>query len=106
MTEPLLSFNNVSKIFTTGRYRVHALDGISFSIGPGETVAVVAESGSGKTTLAKIVLGLETATSGDVSFCGRLLRSRRTLADRRRIQVVQQNPYLTLKPALSIAKTI
>ena len=106
MTESLLTFTNLSKIFTAGRFHVRALDNISFSILPGETVAIVGESGSGKTTLAKIVLGLEAATSGEVSFLGRRLETRRSLADRRRIQVVQQNPYLTLNPALSIAKTI
>ena len=73
---------------------------------PGETVALVGESGSGKTTLAKIVLGLETSTSGEVNFAGKRLGSQRSLADRRRIQMVQQNPYLTLNPALSIARTI
>ena len=106
MTEPLLSINNVSKIFSAGRYRIPALNEVSFSILPGETVAVVGESGSGKTTLAKIVLALETATSGEIIFRGKPLTTRRTLADRRHIQAVQQNPYLTLNPALSIAKTI
>ena len=106
MDEPLLNLLRVSKIFDSGQFRILALDDIVFAVPVRETVAIVGESGSGKTTLAKIVLGLEAATSGTVTFDGARLTAERSLNDRRRIQLVQQNPYLTLNPARSIGQTL
>jgi oligopeptide/dipeptide ABC transporter ATP-binding protein len=106
MNGPLLNLLRVSKTFDSGRFHVSALDDIVFAVPFSETVAIVGESGSGKTTLAKIILGLETATSGKVEFNGVPLTAERSLDDRRRIQLVQQNPYLTLNPARSIGQTL
>jgi oligopeptide transport system ATP-binding protein len=106
MDEPLLSLLRVSKIFDSGQFRISALDDILFAVPMRETVAIVGESGSGKTTLAKIILGLEAATSGIVKFDGVRLTAKRSLNDRRRIQLVQQNPYLTLNPARTVGQTL
>jgi oligopeptide/dipeptide ABC transporter ATP-binding protein len=106
MAVPLLNFMRVSKTFDNGRFRVNALDDVTFDVAAGETVALVGESGSGKTTLAKIILGLEAASGGKVEFKGQPLSVERSLDDRRRIQLVQQNPYLTLNPARSIGRTL
>src|SRR5262249_57809029 len=54
---------------------VRAVDGVSFAIEGGQTLGVVGESGCGKTTTAKLVLGLEQPTGGDIRFQGRDLRS-------------------------------
>ncbi|MDJ0458650.1 ATP-binding cassette domain-containing protein [Arthrobacter sp. NQ7] len=82
------------------------LRGISLTIAPGETLGLVGESGSGKTTLGRAVLGLAKPTSGSIHFDGRDIthlsgRERRPLA--RDIQVVFQDPYTSLNPALQIA---
>ena len=84
---------------------VRAVDGISFAIEPGRTLGVVGESGCGKTTTAKLVLGLEEPTGGQMRFEGRDLRTldragRRNY--RRSVQAVFQDPYASLNPRMRI----
>jgi peptide/nickel transport system ATP-binding protein len=88
---------------------LHAVDGISFDIHKGTTMALVGESGSGKSTAARLVLGLEPPTSGEVVVSGTAMTgvSRRKLFDlRRRMQVVFQDPYASLDPQRSIGAII
>ncbi|MEU8527815.1 ATP-binding cassette domain-containing protein [Streptomyces sp. NPDC048629] len=78
-----------------------AVDDVSFTLAPGESLAVVGESGSGKTTLARMLVGLETPTAGTLTVCGRpRTASRVSSAERRRrareIQIVFQDPYSSL----------
>ncbi|MGW4412059.1 ABC transporter ATP-binding protein [Nonomuraea sp. NPDC004702] len=78
-----------------------AVDEVSFTVAEGESLAVVGESGSGKTTVARMLLGLETPTSGTISVCGRPRAAGRvSAAERRRrareIQIVFQDPYSSL----------
>ncbi|SEP72657.1 ATP-binding cassette domain-containing protein [Microlunatus flavus] len=84
---------------------VEVLHGVSLSVGVGETLGLVGESGSGKTTIGRTVLGLVTPSSGSVRFAGEDVtaasrRTRRRLA--KDIQVVFQDPYTSLNPALSV----
>ena len=86
-----------------------AVQEVGFTIAPGETVALVGESGSGKTTIGKAVLGLERPAAGTievdgVSAVGLSAGRRRRLA--RDLQVVFQDPYSSLNPALTIARTL
>jgi peptide/nickel transport system ATP-binding protein len=82
-----------------------AVDGISFAIALGETLALVGESGSGKTTVLRAIAGLHTPESGEIVFEGaplpaRAVRRRREL--RRSIQIVFQNPDSSLNPRHTI----
>jgi ABC-type glutathione transport system ATPase component len=82
-----------------------ALTDINISIGQGETLGLVGESGSGKTTLGRAVLGLAPVTGGKITFEGRDIshasrKQRRVLS--RDLQVVFQDPYTSLNPALEI----
>jgi peptide/nickel transport system ATP-binding protein len=86
-----------------------AVDHISFDINRGTTLALVGESGSGKTTAAKMILGLETPTSGNITVGGTQLAgvSRKELfALRSRMQPVFQDPYASLDPQRSIGSII
>jgi oligopeptide/dipeptide ABC transporter ATP-binding protein len=88
---------------------VRAVDGVSFAIEPGQTLGVVGESGCGKTTTAKLVLGLEEPTGGQMRFEGRELRTldaagRRNY--RRSVQAVFQDPYASLNPRMRISQII
>jgi oligopeptide/dipeptide ABC transporter ATP-binding protein len=88
---------------------VRAVDGISFAIEGGRTLGVVGESGCGKSTTAKLVLGLETPSSGVIRFEGRDLQ---TLSPaerrhyRRSVQAVFQDPYASLNPRMRIGAII
>ena len=88
---------------------VKALSGVSFTLAPGETLAVVGESGSGKSTLSRLVTLIETPTAGSLRIEGLDVADadaakRRQL--RREVQMVFQNPYGSLNPRQTIAATL
>jgi len=66
-----IEFENVYKIYGSGSNEIHALDGISFTIGKGELCVIVGHSGAGKTTLLNILGGMDTASSGKVMLDNR-----------------------------------
>ena len=88
---------------------IKAVDGVSFSIRPGQTLGLVGESGSGKTTVGRCIIQLNQATSGevwldDIDLCkanGKQLR-----AMRRRMQMVFQDPYSSLNPRMNIGAIV
>jgi peptide/nickel transport system ATP-binding protein len=98
-----------SRSFTGRKRETRALDGVSFTIDPGETLGIVGESGSGKTTLAKCLLRFETPDHGQMLFGGGDLATagRRDLRGfRRRIQMVFQDPYKSLNPRRHVGQSL
>ena len=85
--------------------RLQAVGGVSFSVNPGKTLAVVGESGCGKSTLARMVSLIETPTSGELQLSGVDVvkaSSDDRHALRRTVQLVFQNPYGSLNPRKKI----
>lgn len=108
MTEPLLVVDQLVKNFRVnrvgglGKEDFLAVDGVTFSVDPGQSLAVVGESGSGKSTVARTIVGLEIATSGSITVDGAEWDpTRRAKAAQRRrrggqVQMVFQDPYQSL----------
>ena len=84
------------------RQFVHAVDGVSFSIDKGRTLALVGESGCGKSTVARLLVGLYQPTRGTVRFDGQATDAARKASElrllRRRMQMIFQDPYASLNP--------
>lgn len=81
-----------------------AVDDVSFLLRAGGSLGVVGESGSGKSTTARMLVGLEVPTSGEVIFAGQQRRSRRESA--RLVQMIFQDPYHSFDPRLTVGQAI
>jgi len=102
---PMLAVHGLSKQFPSVAGVIRAVDGVTFAIDPGETLALIGQSGCGKTTLARLVTRLMPATSGTVSFEGEELTTmsaKRLRSVRPRLQMVFQDPRSSLDPRMTV----
>ncbi len=89
--------------------KVHALNGVSFSVAAGHSLGIVGESGSGKSTLARLVMALDAPTSGTVELLGRNLHqlpAEQLRQARRDFQMVFQDPYGSLDPRQTVERIV
>src|SRR5919198_6747647 len=112
---PTLEVEDLVKHFHVGAQivgagaTVHAVDGVSFTIAPGEMLGLVGESGSGKSTVGNCVVRLLEPTSGTIRLKGRDIThaSRRQLRPlRREMHIVFQDPYSSLNPRMTFGDTV
>ncbi len=97
----LLEVEDLVVEFRTGRNRVQAVSGVTFSVAPGETLGLVGESGCGKSTTGRAIVQVERPTSGAVRFEGRdltRLRSAELRRVRTKLQMIFQDPISSLNP--------
>ena len=112
--QPVLQAEGLTKHYTVkrglgGSGTVKALNGVSFALTRGRTLAVVGESGCGKSTLARQLTLIEPPTAGHLSVDGQDVAhadKARIAALRRRVQMVFQNPYASLNPRKTVAQTL
>ncbi len=98
-----------SLLFSKNNAFVHAVDGISFDIFPGETLGLVGESGCGKSTAGRTILQLYRPTSGHVYFDGTDLTQasgQKLRFMRRNMQMIFQDPYASLNPRMTVREII
>jgi peptide/nickel transport system ATP-binding protein len=118
MNAPLVQAHDLAKTFDVSvpwlnrmierrpRQLLHAVDGVSFEIGKGQTLALVGESGCGKSTVARLLVGLYQPTRGGLTFDGQdahaAFRTPQGRHLRRRIQMIFQDPYASLNPRWTV----
>jgi ABC-type microcin C transport system duplicated ATPase subunit YejF len=116
VTDPVLIADDLHRIYRLPRTSMfgpraerHALAGVSLTVGVGDTLGIVGESGSGKSTLARILLGLDRATRGTVTFGGQPVapgRPHELRWFRRDVQIVFQDPLSSLDPRMRVADIV
>jgi oligopeptide/dipeptide ABC transporter ATP-binding protein len=116
MTAPVLEVESLAKHFIAKRSAlgkplatVKAVDGVSFTLSQGETLAIVGESGCGKSTVGRLIMRLIEPTAGRVLIDGTdiaTIPEKSVRAYRRRVQLIFQDPYASLNPRMTIGQIL
>lgn len=105
----LIEVQHLKKYFNTPKGQLHAVDDVSFQIQKKKTIGVVGESGCGKSTLGRTLVHLLDSTDGKIFFEGQdvtVMKQKELKAFREKAQIIFQDPYSSLNPRYTIAKTI
>jgi ABC-type oligopeptide transport system ATPase subunit len=109
VAEAILKINNLKKHFIIGKRKLHAVDGVTFSIEKGKIFGIVGESGCGKSTLGQCVLRLHKIEEGEILFDGKditNLSQGELKYYRRQMQIIFQNPYSSFNPKMTIGQSL
>lgn len=111
MSDNILEVEHLKQYFPirTGFFEtkpLKAVDDVSFSIKPGETLGLVGESGCGKTTVGRSIIRIYKPTDGKVTFDGEEITDKNILKIRRKMQMVFQDPYSSLNPRMTVEDII
>ncbi|HHT74170.1 MAG TPA: ATP-binding cassette domain-containing protein [Firmicutes bacterium] len=110
MSETILKVQGVSKVFSSKKVNIRAVNNVSFNVSKGETIAIVGESGCGKTTLGHCIVRATDVTAGSVIYVGENGREydlhkldKRTMRSiRKDLQMIFQDPYSSLDPRMTV----
>ncbi|WP_207101123.1 ABC transporter ATP-binding protein [Paracoccus shandongensis] len=108
-TAPVVEVSNLSIRFDLPQGRIHAVEDVSFSIMPGETLALVGESGCGKSTTGRAIMRLQNPTAGSITIGGRdiaYMNARDLRGLRRSAQMIFQDPFASLNPRITVGSAI
>ncbi len=109
MQENLFELRNVSKHFKVGKKTLKAVDDVNFTIRKGETLGVVGESGCGKTTCGRTLIKLYEATTGEIVYRGKDIKTMNPAEMknfRKNCQIIFQDPYASLNPRMTVESII
>jgi oligopeptide transport system ATP-binding protein len=110
MSENIIEIKNLKKYFNVGKGSIlKAVDDVSFDIKKGETLGLVGESGCGKTTCGRTVLGMYSATGGEVLFEGaniHTLKGKQKVDFTKKAQMIFQDPYASLNPRMTVGDIV
>lgn len=111
VVEPVVSVENLVKHFPgqTRGEKIHAVNNVTFSLIPGETLGLVGESGSGKTTIGRCIVRLLEPNDGRIRFFGQditHLSERQCRSLRGKMQIIFQDPYRALNPRMRVGRLI
>ncbi len=106
--EVVFQVNGLTKVYEMGEVKVHALRGVDLELFAGELIVLLGPSGSGKSTLLNILGGLDTATSGSVTYCGKDLTkaTEHELTEYRRFNVGFVFQFYNLIPSLTARENV
>lgn len=103
---PVVELVDLRVVHTVAGQQTVAVDGVSLNLNHGQILGVVGESGSGKTSIARCVAGFQEPTSGRVLIDGTEASARLPRRERRRVQMIFQDPYASLNPSMSLLQAI
>lgn len=109
LSKPLLEVNHLKKYFNSKNNEVRAVDDVSFTIKPGETLGLVGESGCGKSTTGRTIINLYEPTGGEVIFDGKdvtKLNKKEMKQFYQNMQMIFQDPYASLNPRMTVKEIL
>ena len=104
--DSILNVKGLSKSYERAGHKTDAVRDVSFELREGEILGIVGSSGSGKSTLLRLICGLEAPDEGHIYLDGRELPIKRSIADKREMQMIFQDPAASFHPRRTIASSI